>query len=82
MLSGRSLSAFKRDFENYYKDTPANYIKEQKLLKASELLYSTDFSISEISYEVGFNDISHFTKLFKLKYNSTPSQYRKNKVLK
>ncbi|WP_445457858.1 helix-turn-helix domain-containing protein [Flavobacterium sp. HNIBRBA15423] len=82
LLSGRSLSAFKRDFENYYKDTPANYIKEQKLLKASELLYSTDFSISEISYEVGFNDISHFTKLFKLKYNSTPSQYRKNKVLK
>lgn len=82
LLSGRSLSAFKRDFENYFKDTPANYIKEQKLLKASELLYSTDFSISEISYEVGFNDISHFTKLFKLKYNSTPSQYRKNKVLK
>lgn len=82
LLSGRSLSAFKRDFENYFKDTPANYIKEQKLFKASDLLCSTDFSINEIGYKVGFNDISHFTKVFKLKYNSTPSQYRKNKVLK
>ena len=82
VLSGRSLSAFKRDFESYFKDTPANYIKEQKLLKAKELLESSDFSVSEICYEVGFSDTSHFTKLFKLKYNSTPSEYRRSKALK
>ncbi|SFG58472.1 AraC-type DNA-binding protein [Pedobacter insulae] len=82
LLSGRSLSAFKRDFENYFNDTPANYIKEQKLLKASDLLGSTDFSISEICYEVGFNDTSHFTKLFKQKFNSTPSAHRGSKALK
>ena len=82
VLSGRSLSAFKRDFENYFKDTPANYIKEQKLLKTSQLLVSTDFSISEICYEVGFTDTSHFAKLFKLKYNLTPNEFRRLKVLK
>lgn len=82
VLSGRSLSAFKRDFENYFNDTPANYIKVQKLLKANDLLISTDFSVSEICYQVGFNDISHFTKLFKQKYNSTPTQYRKSNALK
>lgn len=82
VLSGRSLSAFKRDFENYFKDTPANYIKEQKLLKANQLLVVTDFSVSEICYEVGFSDTSHFTKIFKQKYNATPTEYRKNKVLK
>jgi AraC family transcriptional regulator, exoenzyme S synthesis regulatory protein ExsA len=81
VLSGRSLSTFKRDFENYFKDTPASYIKEQKLLKANELLISTDFSVSEICYEVGFSDTSHFTKLFKLKYHLTPSGYRKHKIL-
>jgi len=80
-LSGRSLSAFKREFEMYFKDTPANYMKEQKLLKAHDLLISTDFSISEICYEVGFNDTSHFTKLFKQKYHVAPSEYRKSKVL-
>jgi AraC-like DNA-binding protein len=77
VLSGRSLSAFKRDFESYFNDTPANYIKTQKLLKANNLLVSTDFSVSEICYEVGFSNTSHFTKLFKLKYNSTPTEYRK-----
>jgi AraC family transcriptional regulator, exoenzyme S synthesis regulatory protein ExsA len=81
-LSGRSLSAFKRDFESFFKDTPANYIKEQKLLKANDLLISTDFSITEICYEVGFSDTSHFTKLFKQKYHLAPSEYRKSKVLK
>ncbi|WP_100615219.1 helix-turn-helix domain-containing protein [Confluentibacter citreus] len=81
-LSGRSLSAFKRDFENYFQDTPANYIKEQKLLKANDLLITTDFSVSEICYEVGFSDTSHFTKLFKQKYLLTPSKYRKSHVAK
>ena len=82
VLSGRSLSAFKRDFESYFKDTPANYFKVQKLSKANDLLVSTDFSVSEICYAVGFSDTSHFTKLFKLKYSSTPTEYRKRKVLK
>lgn len=82
VLSGRSLSAFKRDFESYFKTTPASYIKNQKLMKAKDLLQSTDFSVSEICYETGFNDISHFTKLFKQKYNSTPAEFRRQKVLK
>lgn len=82
VLAGRSVSTFKRDFESYFNDTPANYLKEQKLLKANELLVSTDYSVSEICYEVGFSDTSHFTKLFKLKYNTTPSEFRKHGVLK
>ncbi|MBD1430011.1 helix-turn-helix domain-containing protein [Sphingobacterium litopenaei] len=82
ILSGRSLSTFKRDFESYFNDTPANYLKNQKLLKANELLASTDFSVREICYAVGFSDTSHFTKLFKWRYNSTPSNFRKCQVLK
>lgn len=77
VLSGRSLSTFKRDFESQYNDTPANYIKKQKLLKAAELLITTDLSVSEIGYEIGFNDISHFTKTFKQHYHLIPSEYRK-----
>lgn len=76
-LTGRSLSTFKRDFETQFSDTPANFIKEKKLGKALELLQSTELSISEICYEVGFQDASHFTKTFKQKYNRLPSEYRK-----
>jgi len=76
-LTGRSLSTFKRDFEAQFSDTPANFIKEKKLEKALELIQSTKLSVSEICYEVGFQDTSHFTKTFKQKYNQTPSEYRK-----
>ncbi|KFF10499.1 AraC family transcriptional regulator [Chryseobacterium soli] len=76
-LTGRSLSAFKRDFETQFNDTPANFIKEKKLEKALDLLQSTELSVSEICYEVGFQDTSHFTKSFKQKYNHSPSEYRK-----
>ncbi|MBE9463298.1 helix-turn-helix domain-containing protein [Dyadobacter subterraneus] len=76
-LTGRSLSTFKRDFETQFSDTPANFIKEKKLEKALELLQSTKLSVSEICYEVSFQDTSHFTKTFKQKYNQSPSEYRK-----
>ena len=76
-LTGRSLSTFKRDFEAKFSDTPANFIKEKKLEKALELIQSTELSVSEICYEVGFQDTSHFTKTFKQKYNQSPSEYRK-----
>jgi len=80
-LSGRSLSTFKRDFDLFFKETPAKYIKEKRLLKATQLISLTDFTISEICYKIGFSDTSHFTKLFKQKYNMTPSEYRE-KMLK
>ncbi len=79
-LTGRSLSTFKRDFETQFSDTPANFIKEKKLEKAVELIQSTELSVSEICYEVGFQDASHFTKTFKKKYNQTPSEYRKKQL--
>lgn len=78
VLSGRSLSAFKRDFVSYFNDTPASYIREQRLHKASEMLSLTDLSISDICYEVGFSDTSNFTKLFKQKYHLAPAEYRKS----
>ena len=76
-LTGRSLSTFKRDFQAQFGDTPANFMKEKKLEKALELLQSTELSVSEICFEVGFQDTSHFTKTFKLKYKQSPSEYRK-----
>ena len=77
-LTGRSLSAFKRDFETQFNDTPANFIKEKKMEKALELIQSTDLSVAEICYEVCFQDTSNFTKAFKKKYNQSPSEYRKS----
>ncbi len=44
--------------------------------KAKSLLWSTEKSISEIAYELGFEHPSHFTKIFKAKVGQTPKEYR------
>ena len=40
------------------------------------------FSISEIAYGWGFNDLSHFSKTFKARFGSSPAQYRKARLAK
>ena len=75
-LTNNSLTAFKRKFKKVYQTSPANYIKNKRLEKASKLLKITDFSISDISFECAFNDLAHFSNSFKAKFNLTPSEYR------
>ncbi|REC79425.1 hypothetical protein DRF60_06255 [Chryseobacterium elymi] len=59
-------------------DIPAGkIIKNRVVLEAERLLLHTTLSITEISYELGFNDKSHFGKYFKSEKGSSPNQYRK-----
>ena len=75
-LAGLSLSSFKRAFQNTYNDTPANYLRNKKIEKAIDLLKQSDFSVSEICFQIGFNDASHFTKAFKKHTNQSPLAFR------
>lgn len=75
-LSGQSLSSFKREFQKNYNDTPANYIRTTRLKEAQKLLQISTLSISEICYQVGFNDLSHFSKVFKKRVGISPAEYR------
>lgn len=51
-------------------------IETRKLIEAKNLLASTDKTISEIAYELGYNEKSYFTKVFKKKSGQTPSEFR------
>ena len=75
-LTNTSLTSFKRKFKEVYQTSPANYIKDKRLEKASKLLEISDSSISDISFECAFNDLAHFSNSFKAKFNLTPSEYR------
>ena len=77
-LCHMSLSSFKREFKKQYNDSPSNYINNEKLKKAKELLSISDLTISDIAYEVGINDPQYFTRLFKKKEGISPSSYRTN----
>lgn len=75
-LSGRSLSSFKRDFQQIYNMSPALWIREKRLNKAKELLQSTSMSVSEICYSLGFENVSHFSRIFKEYFGQTPTSIR------
>jgi AraC family transcriptional regulator, exoenzyme S synthesis regulatory protein ExsA len=80
VLSGRSLSTFHRDFKRYNDITPKQYLLDLKLEYAYDLLNNSDTSVSEISYEIGYENVSHFIKAFKKKYNTTPKQLSKKAI--
>ena len=73
-LSGRSLSAFKRDFQEKFNTSPALWIKNKRLEYAGLQLENTDKNVSEISMEIGYESISHFIKAFKEKFGKTPGK--------
>lgn len=62
-------------FQKYLSRTPIAYLTEYRLGKSLELLFHTDLSITEISYEVGFNSASYFAETFKKYYQCTPTEY-------
>jgi AraC-like DNA-binding protein len=77
-LSGRSLSSFKRDFNNIYKIPPSEWIREKRLTRAKELLATTEMSVTDVCFATGFANVSHFSRLFKERYGYSPSYHRKN----
>ena len=52
------------------------YCNDLRLLDAKVLLQSTDLSVSEVAYEVGFEDASYFIKLFREKHGISPRKFR------
>ncbi len=66
---------FKRIFEAGFSE----YLADIRLRYAAKLLEETDKSITEICFECGFGNLSHFLRSFKKKYRLTPREFRKNR---
>ena len=56
--------------------SPIEQLKTARLIKAKELLITTDIQVSSIGYDVGFTSPSYFTKCFREKYGMTPNEFR------
>lgn len=76
-MSNLSLSRFYAVFSEVYGTSPISYINNYRLALASELLISSELSISDIATEVGILDPIYFNKMFKRAYSSSPSAFRK-----
>ena len=65
-----------RAFRQVYKQTPHQYLVEQRIAKAKELLRNSDLSITEICMTVGFESLGSFSTLFSKSVGISPSAYR------
>jgi AraC family transcriptional regulator, exoenzyme S synthesis regulatory protein ExsA len=80
-LAGRSTASFKREFQEYYKTSPGKWLTAKRLEHARMLITASHKSIGEIVYDSGFENVSHFSRIFKKNYGKTPLQFRKHKPL-
>ena len=53
------------------------YLTRLRIRKSRDLLRQTSKTVTEVCYSVGFNDLSHFERVFKAAVGSTPSTFRK-----
>ena len=57
--------------------TPIEYINQYRLIMSADMLKSSDYSIMQIAFECGYNNVSYFNRAFKARYGITPKEYRK-----
>ena len=77
-LSGRSITSFKRDFVSTFNCTPGKWLLKRRLEHARYLLEVTDKNINELVFETGFENASHFIRVFKQAFGLSPLQFKKS----
>ena len=64
-LCHRSLSSFKRDFQTTFQEPPGKRLLRKRLEYSAALLRTSKMNVTEIAFESGFEDVSHFSRVFK-----------------
>jgi AraC-like DNA-binding protein len=75
-----SPNAFCRWFKQNLGCTFVDYVNKVRITHVCQLLISTDFPISQIASQTGFDNISTLNRLFQQKLNTSPSKYRAEKT--
>ncbi|KAA5534619.1 helix-turn-helix transcriptional regulator [Taibaiella lutea] len=78
-LTGRSLSAFKRDFGKIFNATPGHWLVQKRLEEAYYLMDKKNKKPSDIYLDLGFEDLSHFSFAFKKLFGHSPTDLIKTK---
>lgn len=66
-----------RLFQKHMGTTPGQYLQDQRLHLASQLLRHSEKSVTSIAFEIGFNSLSSFERAFRKKFGVSPTKYRK-----
>jgi DNA-binding response OmpR family regulator len=71
-----SRSQLYRKFSSLTDLTVHQYIMTLKLKKAKDLLLTTNLNVSEVAYDTGFKNISHFSRVFTKEFGYNPSNFK------
>ncbi|MFK7733019.1 MAG: GlxA family transcriptional regulator [Pseudomonadales bacterium] len=75
---GISVRSLNRRFKKITGNTPLKYLQHKRMSDARELLAKTDLLVAEVALNVGYEDASYFSGLFKQHMQLTPAEYRKS----
>jgi len=74
--TGFSMPQFRRLFHQWVGMSPQQYLTQHRIEVAQQLLKTTDLTMGRIALQVGFESVSHFTRLFKRHCAVSPARYR------
>jgi AraC-like DNA-binding protein len=77
-LCHRSLSSFKRDFQATFQEAPGKWLLRKRIDYSAALLRTSKMNVTEIAFESGFEDVSHFSRVFKERFQVSPLAYRQS----
>ena len=76
--AGMSVSKLVNLFRQVFGDSIYNYYQKLRMQKAAYLLREEKLSVSEVGFQLGFSNLSHFTRLFEKHIGMKPKQYSKS----
>jgi AraC-like DNA-binding protein len=75
--TGINEAKLKEGFRELYGQSIHSYLQQLRLEKAQELLLTTRMTVTDITYEIGYSHVTHFTTLFRKEIGLTPTEWRK-----
>jgi AraC-like DNA-binding protein len=81
-ISGMSESSFSRFFKKNSGNNFVDYVRKLRISHACKVLSETSIPVTEVCFEVGYNNISNFNRHFLAEKGITPSKYRKTSARK
>jgi AraC-like DNA-binding protein len=74
-IAAMSETKLKQLFKQTFGDTIYNYYQKVRMEEAGFLLKKAHLSVSEVGYQLGFSNLSHFSRLFEKHYGITPKKF-------
>lgn len=76
-LCHRSLSSFKREFQAHFRESPGKWLLQRRLGHAAMMLRTSNGSVTDVAFDCGFENVSHFNRAFKERFGVPPMAFRK-----